>query len=92
MTWVLLVVAILVVAGLLYLGNRSWQRRRIEKAREAEKLEEKVGDHRAMAADHDARADELREEAERVRVEADREATKAERHASRADDLDPDQK
>ncbi|CAN5466526.1 hypothetical protein BH20ACT15_BH20ACT15_09130 [soil metagenome] len=83
MGWLIVLVAILVVAYLLYMGNRSRQRRKVEAAREAEKLEAKVGDHRAMSADHQAKADELKEK-------ADREMTKAARHEVKADELDPD--
>ncbi len=90
MTWLIVIAVLLVLAFVLFRANSSRKQRRLEEAREAEKLEAKVGDHREMAADHESRAEELRVEAERVREEADKETTKADRHASRADELTPD--
>ena len=83
MTWLIVIAVLLVLAFVLFRANSSRKQRRLEEAREAEKVEAKVGDHREMAADHESRAEELR-------VEADKESTKADRHASRADELTPD--
>ncbi len=90
MGWLILVVAILVLAYLLYLGNRSRERRKLERQREAEKLEAQVGDHRAMSADHQEKAGELKSEAQELERQAERELEKAARHEVTADELAPD--
>ena len=83
MTIVLIVAGVLVLAYLLYLGNRSRQERRLEAERERAALEQQAEGHRSMAADHEAKAEELREEAERVEERADR-------HKQRAAEVDPE--
>ena len=89
MGWIILVVLLLVLAYVLYLGNRARQQQEsaCRGAREAEKLEAKVYDHRAMSADHQAKADELKAEAEQLEERADREMTKAARHEVTADEI-----
>jgi len=90
MTWLIIAVAVLVVAFLLYRGNQAREQRRLEKAREAEKLESQVQDHRAMSTDHQEKAGELKAEAQELEQKADRELDKAARHEVMADEISPD--
>ena len=83
MTTLIIVVAVLVLAYLLYLGYRGREKRRIEAARERERLGEQAQGHRSMAAQHEGKAEELREAAEREQV-------RASRHKERAADVDPE--
>jgi hypothetical protein len=80
---VLLIAGVLVIAFLLYLGNRARERRRAEVERERHKALEQAEGHRSMATDHEHKAEELREAAEA-------EEHRAERHQARAAQVDPD--
>ena len=80
MGWIILIVLLLVLAYVLYLGKKSREQRKFEEAREAEKLEAQVDDHRSMSETHQEKAAELRDK-------ADREMTKAARHEVIADEL-----
>jgi hypothetical protein len=83
MTVLIIIVAVLVIAYLLYLGNRVRERRRLEAAQERERLGTEAAGHRSMADQHESKAGELQEA-------ADREQRRAERHQRRAAEVDPD--
>jgi uncharacterized protein HemX len=80
MTVLIIIVAVLVIAYLLYLGNK---RRQVESARKREKLGAEAEGHRSMASTHEEKAAELSEAAER-------EQRRAERHDKRAAEVDPE--
>jgi hypothetical protein len=83
MTVLIIIVAVLVVAYLLYLGNRARDRRRLEAARRREKLGAEAEGHRSMAGQHEQEAEELREAAESAEQ-------RAARHQERAVEVDPE--
>ena len=80
MTVLIIIVAVLVIAYLLYLGNK---RRQVTAARNREKLGAQAEGHRSMASTHQEKASELSEAAER-------EQRRAERHDKRAAEVDPE--
>jgi hypothetical protein len=80
MTILIIIVAVLVIAYLLYLGNR---RRQVEAARKREKLGAEAEGHRSIASSHQEKAAELSEAAEK-------ELERANRHEERAAEVDPE--
>jgi FtsZ-interacting cell division protein ZipA len=78
----IVIVAVLVLAALLYLGRKRSERVRHERELHREKLAAEARGHREMADDHGQKAGELHEAAER-------EERRAERHAVRARQVEP---
>lgn len=83
MTVLIIIVAVLAVAFLLYLGNQARERRQLEEARKREKLGAEAEGHRSMAGQHEEKAEELREAAESAEQ-------RAAHHQERAVEVDPE--
>ena len=76
---ILIIVGVLIIAYLLYLGNR---RRQVKEAERREALGAQAEGHRSIASEHDRKASELADKAERERESADL-------HQERAAEVDP---
>ena len=64
---ILIIVGVLIIAYLLYLGNR---RRQVKEAERREALGAQAEGHRSIASEHDRKASELADKAERERESA----------------------